>query len=138
MCFWSIVLNTQYVFGSGSSCYFYHNISPFLANDLVCCGVLSGNRNFEGRIHPNTRANYLASPLLVIAYAIAGTVNIDFEIEPLGTRADGSLVFLRDIWPSHKEITQVEQKYVIPAVFQEVGICLLFAFNTERFLFFNL
>ena len=53
-------------------------------NELVCCGVLSGNRNFEGRIHPNTRANYLASPLLVIAYAIAGTVNIDFETEPLG------------------------------------------------------
>lgn len=88
----------------------------------MCCGVLSGNRNFEGRIHPNTRANYLASPLLVIAYAIAGTVNIDFEVEPLGTRADGSSVFLRDIWPSHKEITEVEQKYVIPAVFQEVCI----------------
>jgi aconitate hydratase len=52
----------------------------------VCCGVLSGNRNFEGRIHPNTRANYLASPLLVIAYAIAGTVDIDFEKEPLGKK----------------------------------------------------
>jgi aconitate hydratase len=50
----------------------------------VCCGVLSGNRNFEGRIHPNTRANYLASPLLVIAYAIAGRVDIDFEKEPMG------------------------------------------------------
>lgn len=55
-----------------------------LQNELVCCGVLSGNRNFEGRIHPNTRANYLASPLLVIAYAIAGTVNIDFEKDFLG------------------------------------------------------
>lgn len=53
-------------------------------NDLVCCGVLSGNRNFEGRIHPNTRANYLASPLLVIAYALAGRVDIDFETEPIG------------------------------------------------------
>lgn len=53
-------------------------------NDLVCCGVLSGNRNFEGRIHPNTRANYLASPLLVIAYALAGRVDIDFEAEPIG------------------------------------------------------
>lgn len=53
-------------------------------NDLVCCGVLSGNRNFEGRIHPNTRANYLASPLLVIAYALAGRVDIDFEKEPIG------------------------------------------------------
>lgn len=55
-----------------------------LQHDLVCCGVLSGNRNFEGRIHPNTRANYLASPLLVIAYAIAGRVDIDFQKEPLG------------------------------------------------------
>ena len=56
----------------------------FIQGDFVCCGVLSGNRNFEGRIHPNTRANYLASPLLVIAYAIAGKVDIDFELEPLG------------------------------------------------------
>lgn len=55
-----------------------------IQGDLVCCGVLSGNRNFEGRIHPNTRANYLASPLLVIAYAIAGNVDIDFELEPIG------------------------------------------------------
>lgn len=61
------------------------NIFSFLIqNDLVCCGVLSGNRNFEGRIHPNTRANYLASPLLVIAYALAGRVDIDFETESLG------------------------------------------------------
>jgi aconitate hydratase len=55
-----------------------------IKGDLVCVGVLSGNRNFEGRIHPNLRANYLASPLLVIAYAIAGTVNIDFETQPIG------------------------------------------------------
>ncbi|XP_014208189.1 cytoplasmic aconitate hydratase [Copidosoma floridanum] len=89
-------------------------------NELVCCGVLSGNRNFEGRIHPNTRANYLASPLLVIAYAIAGTVDIDFEREPLGRRADGKEVFLRDIWPSRDEIQAVEQQYVIPAMFNEV------------------
>ncbi|XP_031786684.1 cytoplasmic aconitate hydratase [Nasonia vitripennis] len=89
-------------------------------NELVCCGVLSGNRNFEGRIHPNTRANYLASPLLVIAYAIAGTVDIDFETEPLGRRADGKEVFLRDIWPSRSEIQAVEQQYVIPAMFKEV------------------
>jgi len=58
----------------------------FIQNELVCCGVLSGNRNFEGRIHPNTRANYLASPLLVIAYAIAGRMDIDFETEPIGER----------------------------------------------------
>jgi len=89
-------------------------------NDLVCCGVLSGNRNFEGRIHPNTLANYLASPLLVIAYAIAGTVDIDFETQPLGKKADGSPIYLRDIWPTRKDIQIVEQKYVIPAMFQEV------------------
>lgn len=62
----------------------HHHFCFFLQHDLVCCGVLSGNRNFEGRIHPNTRANYLASPLLVIAYAIAGRVEIDFQKEPLG------------------------------------------------------
>lgn len=90
------------------------------ANDLVCCGVLSGNRNFEGRIHPNTRANYLASPLLVIAYAIAGRVDFDFETEPLGQKIDGAPVYLRDIWPTRKEIQAVEQKFVIPAMFKEV------------------
>lgn len=89
-------------------------------NDLVCCGVLSGNRNFEGRIHPNTRANYLASPLLVIAYAIAGRIDIDFETEPLGHSVDGRPVFLKDVWPLRKEIQAVEQKYVIPAMFKEV------------------
>jgi len=87
--------------------------------DLVCCGVLSGNRNFEGRIHPNTRANYLASPLFVIAYAIAGRVDIDFEKEPLA-HVNGQDVFLRDIWPSRAEIQAVETKYVIPAMFKEV------------------
>ncbi|KAI9557322.1 putative aconitate hydratase 1 [Daphnia sinensis] len=89
-------------------------------NDLVCCGILSGNRNFEGRIHPNTRANYLASPLLVVAYAIAGTVDIDFETEPLGYSADKKPVFLRDIYPTRKEIQAVEQQFVIPAMFQHV------------------
>ncbi|XP_003487432.1 cytoplasmic aconitate hydratase [Bombus impatiens] len=89
-------------------------------NALVCCGILSGNRNFEGRIHPHTRANYLASPLLVIAYAIAGTVDIDFEKEPLGRRADGTPIYLQDIWPTRSEIQVVEQKFVIPAMFTEV------------------
>ncbi|CAH1642832.1 unnamed protein product [Spodoptera littoralis] len=89
-------------------------------NELVCCGVLSGNRNFEGRIHPNTRANYLASPLLVIAYALAGTVDIDFETQPLGTRADGTRVYLREIWPTRAEIQEVENKHVIPGMFKEV------------------
>jgi aconitate hydratase len=72
--------------------------------DLVASAVLSGNRNFEGRVHPLTRANYLASPPLVVAYALAGTVNIDFETEPLGTGSDGQHVFLRDIWPSRDEV----------------------------------
>lgn len=89
-------------------------------NNLVCCGVLSGNRNFEGRIHPNTRANYLASPLLCIAYAIAGTVDIDFEKDPLGVDANGENVFLRDIWPSSALIREVEKRHVIPAMFREV------------------
>lgn len=88
--------------------------------DLVCCGVLSGNRNFEGRIHPDTRANYLASPPLVIAYALAGKMDIDFDIEPLGYDENNKGVFLRDIWPSRDEIQAVEQKYVIPSMFQEV------------------
>ncbi|KAI5748293.1 hypothetical protein M8J77_023941 [Diaphorina citri] len=89
-------------------------------NELVVAGVLSGNRNFEGRIHPNTRANYLASPLLVIAYALAGTVDIDFEKEPIGTNKQGAPVFLRDIWPSRSEIHAVEKQHVIPAMFREV------------------
>ncbi|XP_064644944.1 cytoplasmic aconitate hydratase-like isoform X2 [Lineus longissimus] len=88
--------------------------------DLVTCGVLSGNRNFEGRIHPLTRANYLASPPLVIAYALAGTVLIDFETEPIGTNKDGKPVFLRDIWPTREEIQEVERKFVIPSMFKEV------------------
>ncbi|RWS15527.1 cytoplasmic aconitate hydratase-like isoform X2 [Dinothrombium tinctorium] len=88
--------------------------------DLVAVGILSGNRNFEGRVHPNTRANYLASPLLVVAYAIAGTVVIDFEKEPLGTDPNGQPVFLSDIWPSREEIRNVEQQCVIPAMFGEV------------------
>lgn len=88
--------------------------------DLVVAGVLSGNRNFEGRVHPNTRANYLASPLLVIAYAIAGNLLIDFETEPLGTGADGEKIYLRDIWPSREEIQAMEERFVIPAMFKEV------------------
>merc|ERR1712013_705507 len=88
--------------------------------DLVCAGVLSGNRNFEGRIHPHTRANYLASPLFVIAYAIARRVDIDFEKEPLATLDDGKEVFLRDIWPTRSDIQAVESKYVTPVMFQDV------------------
>ncbi|KAM7449009.1 Aconitate hydratase mitochondrial [Porites harrisoni] len=88
--------------------------------DLVAVGVLSGNRNFEGRIHPLTRANYLASPPLVIAYAIAGTTRIDFEKEPIGISKDGKEVFLREIWPTREELQEVERQFVIPAMFKEV------------------
>ncbi|MEP6588682.1 MAG: aconitate hydratase [Polaromonas sp.] len=73
-------------------------------SDLVCAAVLSGNRNFEARIHPNIKANFLASPPLVVAYAIAGTVMRDLTTEPLGKGKDGQDVFLRDIWPSSEEI----------------------------------
>lgn len=90
------------------------------SKNLVVAGVLSGNRNFEGRIHPNTRANYLASPILVVAYALAGTIVIDFDKDPIGKGNGGENVFLRDIWPSREEIQQVEQKFVIPAMFKEV------------------
>ncbi|XP_048236748.1 cytoplasmic aconitate hydratase-like isoform X3 [Haliotis rufescens] len=88
--------------------------------ELVTCGVLSGNRNFEGRIHPLTRANYLASPPLVIAYALAGTVCIDFETQPLGTTPEGKEVYLRDIWPTRQEIQEIEKENVVPAMFQDV------------------
>ncbi|XP_056375581.1 cytoplasmic aconitate hydratase [Hyla sarda] len=95
-------------------------VEAITQGDLVAAGILSGNRNFEGRVHPNTRANYLASPPLVIAYAIAGTIRIDFETEPLGVNADGKPVFLRDIWPTRDEIQAVEIKCVIPGMFKEV------------------
>uniref|UniRef100_A0A8C8Z9Q7 Cytoplasmic aconitate hydratase n=1 Tax=Prolemur simus TaxID=1328070 RepID=A0A8C8Z9Q7_PROSS len=95
-------------------------VDAITQGDLVAVGVLSGNRNFEGRVHPNTRANYLASPPLVIAYAIAGTIRIDFEKEPLGVNAKGQQVFLKDIWPSREEIQAVERQYVIPGMFKEV------------------
>ncbi len=81
-------------------------------NDIVAAAVLSGNRNFEGRINPDVRANYLASPPLVVAYAIAGTVDIDLENEPLGQDKDGNDVYLRDIWPSQKEIAETIERCV--------------------------
>jgi aconitate hydratase len=76
-------------------------------NELVVCSVLSGNRNFEGRINPDTRASYLASPPLVVAYALAGRMDIDLTSEPLGRDSDGDAVHLSDIWPSSEEIKQV-------------------------------
>ncbi|XP_020096555.1 aconitate hydratase isoform X2 [Ananas comosus] len=87
-------------------------------NDLVVAAVLSGNRNFEGRVHPLTRANYLGSPPLVVAYALAGTVDIDFEKEPIGTGKDGKSVYFKDIWPSNEEITEIMQSNVLPDMFK--------------------
>ncbi|KAG2582114.1 putative aconitate hydratase, cytoplasmic [Panicum virgatum] len=87
-------------------------------NDVVAAAVLSGNRNFEGRVHPLTRANYLASPPLVVAYALAGTVDIDFEKEPIGIGKDGKEVYFRDIWPSTEEVAQVVQSSVLPDMFK--------------------
>uniref|UniRef100_A0A667YMQ8 Cytoplasmic aconitate hydratase n=1 Tax=Myripristis murdjan TaxID=586833 RepID=A0A667YMQ8_9TELE len=95
-------------------------VEAITKGDLVAAGVLSGNRNFEGRVHPNTRANYLASPPLVIAYAIAGTVRIDFEREPIAVNSNGQEIFLRDIWPTRNEIQAVEREFVIPSMFKEV------------------
>ncbi|XP_062277410.1 iron-responsive element-binding protein 2 [Scomber scombrus] len=88
--------------------------------DLVACGVLSGNRHFEGRLCDCVRANYLASPPLVVAYAIAGTVGIDFEKEPLGVTSEGKELYLRDIWPSREEIQQTEEETVITSIFKDL------------------
>ena len=86
--------------------------------DLVVAAVLSGNRNFEGRINPVVRANYLASPMLVVAYALAGTVNIDLFNEPLGTDRNGQPVYLRDIWPSQEEIRGAIAAALDPEMFR--------------------
>ncbi|XP_007478070.1 iron-responsive element-binding protein 2 [Monodelphis domestica] len=88
--------------------------------DLVACGVLSGNKNFEGRLCDCVRANYLASPPLVVAYAIAGTVNIDFQTEPLGTDPQGRNIYLQDIWPNREELHKVEEEHVIFSMFKEL------------------
>ncbi len=88
-------------------------------HDLTISSVLSGNRNFEGRIHPLTKANYLASPPLVVAYALAGTVDIDLTKEPLGQDKDGNDVFMKDIWPSMEEIKTEVDAVVNPEVFRK-------------------
>ena len=85
--------------------------------DLVACSVLSGNRNFEGRVNPHVKANYLASPPLVVAYAIAGTTDIDLSSEPLGTGSDGQPVYLKDIWPTQKEISDAIAGSMSPETF---------------------
>ena len=85
--------------------------------DLVVASVLSGNRNFEGRVHPEVKMNYLASPPLVVAYAIAGTTDIDLTAQPLGTGSDGQPVYLKDIWPTNKEIGDFIARTVGPEMF---------------------
>ena len=89
------------------------------SGDLVVTSVLSGNRNFEGRVHPEVKMNYLASPPLVVAYAIAGTTDIDLTTEPLGTGSEGQPVYLRDIWPSNKEIGDVIAATIGPEMFKQ-------------------
>jgi len=89
-------------------------------NGLVCAAVLSGNRNFEARIHPNLKANFLASPPLVVAYAIAGRMNINLDSEPLGTAKDGKPVFLKDIWPNSAEVQTMMKYAADPAVYQRL------------------
>ncbi len=88
-------------------------------NNMVVTSVLSGNRNFEGRIHASVRANYLASPPLVVAYALAGTMDIDLQNDPLGTGSDGKPVYLRDIWPSAQEVAETLRKAIKSEMYAE-------------------
>ncbi len=89
-------------------------------NGLVCAAVLSGNRNFEARIHPNLKANFLASPPLVVAYAIAGKMNLNLDSDPLGNDQNGNPVYLKDIWPSNAEVQAVSKYATDPAVYREL------------------
>ena len=88
-------------------------------NDLSVASVLSGNRNFEGRIHPDVRMNYLASPPLVVAYALAGTMDIDLTTDPLGNGSDGRPVYLADLWPSPEEVTEAIRTSVTSEMFRQ-------------------
>ena len=88
-------------------------------HDLSVVSVLSGNRNFEGRIHPDVKQNFLASPPLVVAYALAGTIDIDLTSEPLGTGSNGQPVFLSDLWPSDAEVAEAVRASITPAMFEE-------------------
>src|SRR5438309_2309389 len=89
------------------------------AGDLTACAVLSGNRNFEGRVHPETRMNFLASPPLVVAYALAGTLDVDLTTEPLGTGSDGKPVYLKDIWPSDAEVQALLLRSIDSQMFRD-------------------
>ncbi len=89
------------------------------SKDLIVASVLSGNRNFEGRVNPDTRANYLASPPLVVTYALAGTMRLNVTTEPLGTGKDGEPVYLKDIWPSSKEVTDLIRTSITEEMFRD-------------------
>jgi aconitate hydratase len=89
------------------------------AGDVIACSVLSGNRNFEGRVHAEVRMNFLASPPLVVAYALAGTLDVDLVTEPLGTGSDGKPVFLKDIWPSQKEVQETVLRAIDSKMFRD-------------------
>ncbi len=96
-----------------------HIASEVESNDLVVASVLSGNRNFEGRINPHVKANFLASPPLVVAYALAGTIDIDLQSEPLGIGKDGKPVMLKDIWPSQDEVNGMMASAISPEMFKK-------------------
>jgi aconitate hydratase len=94
-------------------------VKAVMGSDIVAAAVISGNRNFEGRVHPLVKANYLASPPLVVAYALAGTVDIDLVNEPLGTGSDGTAVYLKDLWPTQQEINKAIAANVKAEMFKE-------------------
>lgn len=96
-----------------------HIAKAITEENLVAAAVLSGNRNFEGRINPHTKANFLASPPLVVAYALAGRVDIDLMTEPLGNDKQGHAVYLKDIWPSEQEVNELMRKFVKAKIFRE-------------------
>jgi len=99
--------------------------NTIVENDLIAAAVLSGNRNFEGRVHPHTRANYLASPPLVVAYALAGSVNFDFDTQPLGKDKQGKDVYLKDIWPSRDQVSKVTSSIITPQMFKSTYSTIL-------------
>jgi aconitate hydratase len=94
-------------------------VEAISGSNLVAASVLSGNRNFEGRVSPHTVANYLASPPMVVVYALAGTVDIDLLNEPIGTGKDGQPVFLKDVWPTSQEVMDTVKEHLKPEMFQE-------------------
>ena len=104
----------------GNSGPIHQNLSKAIVEQqLLSCAVLSGNRNFEGRIHPDVRNSYLASPPLVVAYALAGTMNIDFEKDPIGYDQQNKPVYLKDIWPSNEEIAELNTQALTKSIFQK-------------------